>query len=209
MRSFVCAALLLALAACKRPDPKDPAVWMERLSDSEPKTRIKAVQQLRKLRAKEAAPLVAALLKDRFVREDAAIALRDLGGPDQVQPLVEAVDTTVGAGSDEATREANRANARIAQALGTIGDPAAGPTLLRLSRTKDDAVRLDAVQALGEVRFAAAVPELSRMVDDERTPPLLVKKAVVALGQIRSPAGIPALQHALVLERQGVSFLPE
>jgi HEAT repeat protein len=209
MRSFVCAALLLALAACKRPDPKDPAVWMERLSDDEPKTRIKAVQQLRKLRAKEAAPLVAALLKDRFVREDAAIALRELGGSDQVQPLVEAVDTTVGAGSDEATREANRTNARIAQALGTIGDPAAGPTLLRLSRTKDDAVRLDAVQALGEVRYAAAIPELSRVVDDERASPLLVKKAVVALGQIRSPAGIPALQHALVLERQGVSFLPE
>jgi HEAT repeat protein len=209
MRSFACAALLLALAACKRPDPKDPAVWMERLSDAEANTRVKAVQQLRKLHAKDAAPLIAALLKDRLVRDDAALALQDLGGPDQVQPLLEAVDTTVGAGSDEATRAANRTNARIAQALGNIGDRAAGPTLLRLARSKDESVRLDAVEALGQVRFTDAVGELSRIIDDETTPPLLMKKAVVALGQIRHPSAIPALQHALVLDRQGVSFLPE
>jgi HEAT repeat protein len=37
----------------------------------------------------------------------------------------------------------------------------------------------------------------------------LVKKAVVSLGQIGEPAGIPALEHALVIEKKGVSFMPE
>jgi HEAT repeat protein len=126
-----------------------------------------------------------------------------------VQPLLDAVDTTVGAGSDQATRATNRTNARIAEALGNIGDPRAGPTLLRLARATDDLVRLAAVQALGSVHFKEAVPELAHIVDDQAAPPLLVKKAIVSLGQIGDPGAIPALEHGLVLERQGVSFLPE
>src|SRR5712692_1166393 len=82
-----------------------------------------------------------------WVKEDAALALQAIGGPSEVQPLLDAVDTTVGAGSDQATRVANRTNAKIAEALGNIGDPKAGPTLLRLARATDDMVRLAAVQA--------------------------------------------------------------
>ena len=137
--------LVLLLGACKPADPKDPNRWMKRLSDSDPRVRQQAIRELRKLRAKEAAPQVADLLKDLVVREEAASALRDIGTPAEVPALLEAVDTTVGAGSDTATRAANRNNALIAEALGEIGDA----------------------------------------------------------------AGIPALQHALVLERQGVNFLPE
>ena len=207
MRLRVCALALLF--ACRPSDPKDPSAWLKRLSDSDPRTRQQAVQELRKLKARQAAPQVAQLLKDVMVREQAAAALRDIGGADEVPALLDAVDTTVGAGSDTATRSANRTNARIAEALGEIGDPRAGPTLLRLARSKDDYVRLEAVQALGEVKFKEAVPELSLLVDDPSAPPLLVKKAVVALGHIGDPAAIPALQHALVLERQGVSLLPE
>src|SRR5207302_938666 len=40
-------------------------------------------------------------------------------------------------------------------------------------------------------------------------PPLSVKKATISLDQIGDPAAIPALEHDLVLERQGASFLPE
>ncbi len=208
MRLRVC-ILALLLCACRPSDPKDPNTWLKRLSDSDPRARQQAVQELRKLKAREAAPQVAQLLKDVMVREEAATALRDIGGADEVPALLDAVDTTVGAGSDTATRSANRANARIAEALGEIGDPRAGPALLRLARSKDEYVRLEAVQALGEVKFKEAVVELSLLVDDPSAPPLLVKKAVVALGQIGDPAAIPALQHALVLERQGVSLLPE
>jgi HEAT repeat protein len=152
---------------------------------------------------------VAALLKDQLVKEEAALALQDLAGPDEVQALIDAVDTTVGAGSDQATRVANRTNAKIAEALGDIGDARAGPTLLRLARANDDYVRLAAVQALGQVRAREAVPELARIVDDPAAPPILAKKAIVALGQIGDPPAIPALEHGLVMERQGVSFRPE
>lgn len=202
-------ALAVSLAACKAPDPSDPRTWEKQLQDADPKSRVKAVQELRRLKAKAAAPEIAAQLKDPLVKEDAALALQDLGGPPEVQPLLDAVDTTVGAGSDQATRVANRTNAKIAEALGNIGDPRAGPTLLRLARANDDYVRLEAVQALGGVHDRTAVPELSHIVEDPAAPPLLIKKAIVSLGQLGDPSAIPALTHGLVLERQGVSFLPE
>src|SRR5947209_10943779 len=208
MRKLAVALALFAFA-CKPSDPKDPQTWIKQLQDADPKVRVKAVQVLRKLKAKDAAPQIAAQLKDPLVKEEAALALQDLGGPPEVQPLLDAVDTTVGAGSDQATRVANRTNAKIAEALGDIADPKAGPTLLRLARASDDLVRLSAVQALGLVHDKQAVPELSHIVDDPAAPPLLIKKAIVSLGQIGDPAAIPALTHGLLPERQGVSFLPE
>ena len=72
--------------------------------------------------------------------------------------------------------------------LGNIGDPKAGPALLRLARASDDLVRLSAVQALGLVHDQEAVPELSHIVDDPAAPPLLIKKAIVSLGH-----GCPAV----------------
>jgi HEAT repeat protein len=210
MRRFALALVLaVSVAACRSRDASDPRAWIPRLEDRDPKVRVQAVQQLRKLKAKEAAPGIAALLKDPLVKEDAALALEDLGGPGQVDALLDAVDTTVGAGSDAAARAANRTNARIAEALGNIGDPRAGPALLRLARGTDENVRLAAVEALGNLKSKDAVPELSHIVDDAAAPPLLIKRAIVALGQIADPGGIPALTHGLVIERQGVSFLPE
>ena len=209
MRIMLAAVTLTGLLACKPSDPKNPETWIARLTDSDARERVRAVQGLRKLKARDAAPQIVPLLRDAQVREDAALALQDLGGPAEVQPLLDAIDTTVGAGSAQATRSANRTNAKIADALGAIGDPKAGPALLRLARSKDDLVRLSAVQALGLVHAKEAVPELSRMVDDESLPPLLIKKAIVSLGQLGDPAAIPALEHGLVIERQGVSFLPE
>src|SRR2546421_11894641 len=199
----------LSLIACKSKDAADPQTWIPKLEDRDPKVRVQAVQQLRKLKAKQAAPQIALLLKDPLLKEEAALALEDLGGPEQVDALLDAVDTTVGAGSDPAARAANRTNFRIAEALGNIGDPRAGPALLRLARSSDDNVRVAAVEALGNVKAKDAVPELSHIVDDPTAPPLLIKCAVVALGEIGDPSAIPALAHGLVLERQGVSFLPE
>jgi len=208
MRLVAIAALAgLTLSACK---PRDNTQsWVAKLENKDPKVRVQAVQQLRKLKAKETAPKVAALLKDPLVKEEAALALEDLGGPADVGALLEAIDTTVGAGSDTAARAANRTNARIAEALGNIGEPRAGPALLRLARATDENLRLAAVEALGNVRAKEAVSELSHIVDDAGAPPVLIKRAIISLGQIGDPAGIPALTHGLVIERQGVSFLPE
>src|SRR3954452_18284934 len=139
-------ALAVLLAACKANNPADPQTWINRLSDSDPKVRVQAVQQLRKLKATQAAPQIADLLKDPLLKEDPALALEDLGGPDQVQPLLDAIETPVGAGSDTAARTANRTNAKLVEALGNIGDAGGGPARLRLARTNDDAVRLAALE---------------------------------------------------------------
>ena len=208
MRRLLTALLWVAPLACKSQDPKDPETWIARLSDQDPVARAKATQELRRLKAKNAAPALVKALADPAAREGAATALGELGGPQSVQPLLDALDTNVGSGSDSATRAANRTNAKIAESLGQLGDAKAGPALLRLARAQDDSVRLAAIGALGQLRLASAVPELSHIVDGD-APPMVIKKAVVALGQIGDPRGIPALQHALVLEKQGVSFLPE
>jgi HEAT repeat protein len=208
-RGLLLFVLVVLSQACKPADPKDPKTWEQQLSDSEPQKRVQALQQLRKLKDKDAAPLVARLLGDPLCKEDAALALEDLGGPAQVQQLVSAIDTTVGAGSDQAARVANRTNAKVAEALGNIGVPEASSALLRLARATDELVRLSAIEALGKVKAKEAVPELSHIVDDPTTQPLLLKKTLVALGLIGDPAGIPALTHGLVIEKQGVSFLPE
>ncbi|MBS2023393.1 MAG: HEAT repeat domain-containing protein [Deltaproteobacteria bacterium] len=209
MRIAALLALCGTLAACRPADLKNPETWINRLDENDPKRRVQAVQELRKLKAKQAAPQVAAMLKDPLVREEAAAALTDLAGPTEVQPLIDAIDTAVGAGSDAATRQTNRTNAKIAEALGNIGDPKSGEALLRLARAKDDLVRLAAVQSLGLIQAKTAVPELARLIDDDSSPPILVKKAVVSLGQIGDASGIPALLHALVMEKGGVSFLAE
>src|SRR2546430_15507052 len=159
-------ALALSLMACKPRDASDPKTWIGRLDDNDPKVRVQAVQQLRKLKAKQAAPQIALLLKDPLLKEDAALALEDLGGPEQVDALLAAVDTTVGAGSDTAARAANRTNFRIAEALGNIGDPRAGPALLRLARATDDTVRLAVVAALGNGIATEAIHETSPLAHD-------------------------------------------
>src|SRR5258708_21069792 len=123
-------ALSFSLAACKTDDSKDPQGWPKQLQDNDPRVRVKAVQELRRLKAKQAAPQIAGQLKDPLVKEDAALALQDIGGPQEVQPLLDAVDTTVGAGSDQATRVTNPTNAKITEALRNIRDPRARPTPL-------------------------------------------------------------------------------
>src|SRR5438128_11209230 len=97
------AGLLLSplLAACKPQDPRDPATWLQRLSETDPELRRKAIIDARKQKQKAAAPALAKALQDARLREDAVLALAELGGPDSVQPLLDAIDTKVGAGSDE------------------------------------------------------------------------------------------------------------
>src|SRR5438105_188567 len=100
----------LLLAACKPQDANDPATWMSRLSDNDPQRRREAITEARKKKVKAAAPALAKALQDARLREDAVLALGELGNAESVPPLLEAIDTKVGAGSDEATRAATRTN---------------------------------------------------------------------------------------------------
>ncbi len=201
------AALAIAggAAGCQAADPNSPAPWIEKLGDNDQKVVIEALDALRKLKAKDALPQVVAKLKtdDGAIRERAAAALEDMGDPRAVAPLVDAVDL----GSSDKT--IIRGNLKIADALGTLGDKSAVPVLEKMLHTRDDLLKVHAVEALGKIKDPASVPELTAIVNDEGTAPLVVKWAIIALGDMRAQEAIPALTKALVMERQGISFFVE
>ena len=130
-------ALFLFVAACKPSDPKDPSTWLKRLADSDPRGRSQAVQELRKLKAREAAPQVAQLLKDPLVREEAATALRNIGGPDEV-PALQRQQGLVGRGlllpGGSEDHRSNRGHPLLAQehVLGPAQADAFGSSLARV-----------------------------------------------------------------------------
>jgi HEAT repeat protein len=194
-------ALALLLAACKGKDAKDPQTWITRLEDADPRARVKAVQELRKLKAKQAAPQIAALLKDPLVREDSALALQDLGGPSEVQALAHVVD-------DQSAPPALVKKAIVA--LGQIGDPAAIPALehgLVLER--------QGVSFLPESSFALfligapAVEPLLKIAQDQdpaylawakangRAQAGTYAKAALVLGDLEDARAIPVLMAKL------------
>ncbi len=193
------AALLLVFSGCRLGESNDPQALQARLEDKDPRARVQALQQLRRLGARAAAPKIAALLLDPQTRGEAARALSDLGGPAQVQPLLDAIDPGASAGDNET----------IARALGNIGDARAAPGLLRLAHAQQEPVRIAAVEALGKLKVKDAVPELSRVAEDPAASPALKAKALLALGQIGDPAALPALLHGLSLEPNRVSLLSE
>ena len=156
-------------------------------------------------------PKMEALLKDEDprVRMAAAGALGDLADKGAVQPLIDALDFSVGGGTDRETRTINEANKAIAVALGQLGDPRAGPVEIKLLRSRDHYVQLAAVEALGTLRDPAAVEPLMAIATDDAVEPFIAKKAIMALGRIGDPRAVPAVERMLFRERQGVSFYPE
>ena len=88
--------LALSLLACRERGSGDPERLITRLEDRDPQARIRAVRELHKLKARQAAPRIAALLSDPLVKPEAALFLRDLAGGAEVDALLGALETTVG-----------------------------------------------------------------------------------------------------------------
>ena len=206
--SHVMAALTAAAvvaAGCQDTSSSPSAAAVAKLADKDPKVVTEALDSLRKLKAKDAVPQIIPQLKSENgnVREAAAAALEDLGDPQAVQPLIDAYDLAT---SDKAIV---RANSKISDALGTLGDRRATPALLKVLQTRDDLLRVHAVEALGKLKDPSSTPALVRLVSDDGMPPLIVKFAIIALGDIGAPDAIPPLLKALVMERNGISFFVE
>ncbi|MCI0485817.1 MAG: M56 family metallopeptidase [Blastocatellia bacterium] len=108
----------------------------------------------------EAVPSLINLLWDDApnVRNKAAWALGEIRSPRAIAPL---------------TRKAFEEGEEIAirrqaiRGLGEIGDPAAGPALLELLKSKDWRLRSQAADALGDVGIKEAIDPLTRALDDE------------------------------------------
>ncbi|MHB8420071.1 MAG: HEAT repeat domain-containing protein [Myxococcales bacterium] len=204
--------LLLAasLTACNT-DPSKPAYWVARLSSKSVQQKIEACNKLRKMKDAADGDKIAADLKDDDprVKQAAAEALGDLGDKAAVGDLVDALDFSVGGGSDRETRSANEANRAIAIALGQLGDRKASPALMKLLHSRDHYVILAAVEALGLLHETQAVEPLMAIATDDNQEPFIAKKAIMALGRIGDPRAVPAIEKMLFRERQGVSFYPE
>ncbi|MBN2357863.1 MAG: HEAT repeat domain-containing protein [Deltaproteobacteria bacterium] len=124
-----------------------------------------------------------------------------------VKSLVEAIDFTVPAGKDAETKQKNRTNTKIAEALGKLNDPDGVEPLIRLLKARDNYVQLAAVRSLGAMRATAAVDRLIE-VADKHDNNFMIKNAIIALGDIGDPKAVPQLIKMMFFER-GVSFYRE
>jgi HEAT repeat protein len=195
----------LALAGCQESDPAKPATWLAKLSDKDSKVVIDALEHLKKLKSKEGVPQIVAELKvdDGKVRETAAAALEEIGDPQAVQPLSEAVDL----GTSE--KAIALANMKIADALGAIGDKSATPTLIKMLHSRDDNLRLQATKALDKLKDPKSAGELMQLVTSDTAPNPIVKYSIIALGDMQSVEAIPVLAKGMVIEKNGASFFPD
>ncbi len=208
-RTLVCFVVgLLALPACSK-DPATPDYWAAQLEASKRSSeRVRVVDTLRssgKLNKSFLPLLTSELAKEKSPDEKGALAraLGDLKDSSSVPALSDALDLSA---SDGAT---SRMNSAIAQALGTIQDPRGVPALLRLLKSKDDYVRIDAIQALGALKAPEAVAPLMELALDDASSPQVNRRAVVALGDIGDAKAVPVLLKALYKQRGNQNFASE
>lgn len=89
-----------------------------------------------------------------------------------------------------------------AKALGQSRDPGAVSPLCDALTHADAAIRAEATLALGTLRAHAAVPNLTRLLNDDGNS-MVREAAAQALGAIGSPKSIPALETAATNDTKG------
>jgi HEAT repeat protein len=190
--------------------------WGKKLNtESELSKRDVALTHLNDLKDKKSLPY----LYDALKQTGAAVELRPrvaeligiIGDETSVEPLIEAIDWSAGAGRDRETRAAANTNEKIAKALGRLAkakDGKAVDALKRLVGNNSQDVQLAAIFSLGEMRATDAVQELIDVADGHPNN-FMVKNAVEALGKIQDPRAARVLGKLLFFERGGVSFYRE
>jgi HEAT repeat protein len=202
------ALLLLSLSGCKG-DPKEPAYWDKQLSSARRiKDKERILSELRdsgNLKAPFLPMLHAHLVSEKQPEVKAAIArlLREAADPTSVGPLSDAIDF------GNADSAGNAMNKEIASALGKIADPKSVPTLVRLLSSRDQYVRIEAINALGSMRAKDAVQPLIAIATDDSGEPFVSKKAIQSLGEIGDPTAVPSLIRMMFKERRGVTYYAE
>lgn len=200
-------ALAISLASCSGPsDPGKADYWIYRL-DKE-KERDEALKKLGELKDKTAVEPLQKWMQDNIkFRDNAASALAAIGDKAAIPGLIALLDHEVGNGGDDLSRQKNRNNEKIAQALGALKASEAADSLLKLFKSRDSYVRLAAVKALGEIGAKNAVDALTDIIRNDDNM-FMKKTAVEALGNIGEAAATPALIEALFIEK-GASLYPQ
>ncbi len=208
-RTLVCLLLGLSMLPGCSKDPSTPEYWQGQLDAAKrPSEKVRVVDALRssgKLNKSFLPMLEAELAKEKNAEEKGALAraIGDLQDPSSVPALSDALDLS---SSDGAT---SRMNSAIAQALGSTHDPRAVPALLKLLKSKDDYVRIDAIQALGALKAPEAVAPLMELALDDASSPQVNRRAVAALGDIGDAKAVAVLLKALYKQRGNQNFSSE
>lgn len=198
---------LLVLPGCEKKCKKgeDAACWAEALKDKQQVT--KAVSELKALNDKSAAPALLDTFKasadNPKVREKIAEIFKKWKYDKAGKALIEALDYTVGPNKDgKKAKSTNRANQKIASALGAMNDQEAIAPLIRLMKvTKNPYVKRAAIRSLGELGAKEAVAELLDILNDKDVHKTIRANAVFALGEIGDPKVVPNLVKALYQEK--------
>jgi HEAT repeat protein len=202
--------LIVTLAACASKD--DPAYWVGRLSDSDPKVVEEAVGQLGKLGKAEAVEPLCALYAKHPRHEilQAILALRERPGFPRnkaVPTLIAALDFT-----EDTYHSANVA----AEALGDMKASEAIPALVKVLekplpvKSRANLTKLTAIQAMGKIGGDVAVDALVRASlrpAEEQDFPIAIA-AAGALGEIGGEKAVPALIQGLFLAGRGLQMYP-
>lgn len=143
-------------------DPEARAVLRALLKDPSPRVREQAAQKLGDLADKESAPLMATLLAD----PDSSTRRRAV----QALGAAEAIAYTADLGRCLVSDGEARVREEAAQVLGRLGSPEAVSFLVDALGDSSQAVRGEAITALGELAATAAIPQLRAIYDQDPGP---------------------------------------
>ncbi|MBN2498663.1 MAG: HEAT repeat domain-containing protein [Deltaproteobacteria bacterium] len=199
--------LLLCLPACDRKckPGEDVECWMQALSS--PEQREKAIVEIKALGDKKAEPALVEAFKNAADtpkdREEIAEIFGKWKTAQAVKPMMDAIDFTIGPSKDgKKAKMTNRANQKIATALGMIGDKQAVEHLKRLMKlTKDPKVQRSAIRALGRLKATEALDDLLALLADKNEPKIIRANVVYTLGEIGDLRVVPKLVDALYMEK--------
>ncbi len=200
-------ASTLLLAGCKQKcEPgQDAECWMAALEN--PELIDKAIGNLKQIGDKKAEPaLLAAFAQNNDSpkhREKIAEIFKKWKTKTATKPMLAALDFTVGPNKDgKKAKRTNRANQKIASALGAIGDPQAVAPLLRLMKsTKEANVRRSAIRSLGKLKAKEAVDPLLQLSEDKQTHNIIRMNSIYALGEIGDVKAVESLVVSLYREK--------
>ena len=196
-RSAVVLGLCFSLLASCKSDPSKPEYWDQRLGDAKgKKEKLKVLEELRGSKFRTAAVLPVLhkhLQSEKSLEVRAAVAhlVALQQDPSSLEPLVNAIEPA------PADAEARALNKALASALGALGDPKAGPGLLRLLKTRDAFTTVAAIEGLARLKTPEAYQPLSDLAGDDAVDPFLIRKALEALGDLGDPRAVPLLVKAM------------
>lgn len=140
-----------ACAALRDLEARDYAPQIRELLDPNEPARREAVLAAHAFRDEEAVPKLRALVR----MEEAALALLDLGGIDEIKVVIDALEEAAPGWQDT-----------IVARLATVESPDLAPALERLIRKRDNLQRYDLISLCGTAALQDMEPLLGELLDD-------------------------------------------